>query len=92
MEKSLGLLHTSTTLAVSTNTPIDVSVLNENHCPIKEEQKSIIEKEIHEDFLVKNKAGACYILRIDGGDRAILCNAEGGGSLCRPGSSWQTRQ
>jgi len=75
-EKSIGLLHTCTTLAVSTNTPIDIAMLNPTHCPLAESEKHVIDDIVQLEYIAEGRAGACFITRIDGGDRTIMANGE----------------
>ncbi len=76
VERSMSLLQTLNTLAASTNTPISALILDREHCPISEEDTLILEQQVHADFLDDRGSGACFILRTEGSDRAILANEE----------------
>mmetsp|Transcript_982 Transcript_982/g.1435 ORF Transcript_982/g.1435 Transcript_982/m.1435 type:complete len:549 (+) Transcript_982:1353-2999(+) len=73
-EKSMGLLHTSATLAVATGIEIDVEQLNHKRTPLSPKQKKLVEDYVHSTFLVDDPSQAYFIIRLDAGDRGIVAN------------------
>uniref|UniRef100_A0A7S2WQ29 Uncharacterized protein n=1 Tax=Mucochytrium quahogii TaxID=96639 RepID=A0A7S2WQ29_9STRA len=75
-EKSLSLLHSSTTLAVATKVNLDVALLNEKRFPFQSSVKTKLETEINTKYLYEKICGPCFILRLDMGERAVVANQE----------------
>ncbi|GBG33388.1 Mitochondrial inner membrane protease subunit 1 [Hondaea fermentalgiana] len=73
-EKSMGMLHTSATLAVATGIELDVDQLNQRQTPLTEKQKTSIMDYVHSTFLVDDPSQAYFVIRLDAGDRGIVAN------------------
>eukprot|EP00516_Mucochytrium_quahogii_P005055 CAMPEP_0203757192 /NCGR_PEP_ID=MMETSP0098-20131031/10323_1 /ASSEMBLY_ACC=CAM_ASM_000208 /TAXON_ID=96639 /ORGANISM=" , Strain NY0313808BC1" /LENGTH=429 /DNA_ID=CAMNT_0050649337 /DNA_START=74 /DNA_END=1363 /DNA_ORIENTATION=- len=76
-EKSTSMLHTSTTLAMSSGIDVPVDLISNRLAnPVSLDVRNSIEAEIHHQYLDNKEAGPCFIVRVINGVKSVIAATE----------------